>query len=150
MAFSPHGAPTEDYDALPIQQLYGPYGVDEASTFAWQTQPWGGQVVSTPDHNLQPSILATWEFSLAHSSAVPAGISQPAFASAAPADPAGPAPPKAGQPRKRKAATLRVDDWEPYRKRILDLHIKQNKPLPEVRQVMEKEYCFKAEYVASL
>jgi hypothetical protein len=54
------------------------------------------------------------------------------------------------RPRKRKAATLRADDWEPYKKRILDLHIERKKPLPEVRQTIEKEYGFKAEYVASL
>jgi hypothetical protein len=54
------------------------------------------------------------------------------------------------RPRKRKAATLRADDWEPYKKRILDLHIEQKRPLPEVRQTIKKEYGFEAEYVASL
>lgn len=147
MAFPLYGAPIGDYNAIPTQQLYEPYGVDETSAFAWQTEPLDGQVVTTPGHNLQPSTLSTWEFSPAHSSAVLAGTSLPAFASP---PPAGPAPPKAGQSRKRKAVTLRPDDWEPYKKRILDLHIEQNKPLPEVRQVMEKEYGFKAEYVASL
>jgi hypothetical protein len=54
------------------------------------------------------------------------------------------------RPRKRKAATLRADDWEPHKKRILDLHIEQKRPLPEVRQTIEKEYGFKAEYVAAV
>jgi hypothetical protein len=54
------------------------------------------------------------------------------------------------RPRKRKAATLRADDWEPYKKRILDLHIEQKRPLPEVRQTIKKEYGFEAGYVASL
>ncbi|KAL1613665.1 hypothetical protein SLS56_012249 [Neofusicoccum ribis] len=49
------------------------------------------------------------------------------------------------RPRKRKAPTLRADDWEPYKKRILDLHITQNLPLPKVRQIIEEEYGFKAE-----
>jgi hypothetical protein len=54
------------------------------------------------------------------------------------------------RPRKRKAATLRDDDWEPYRERILDLHIEQNMPLRKVKQLIEDKYGFKAEYVASV
>jgi hypothetical protein len=54
------------------------------------------------------------------------------------------------RPRKRKAPTLRADDWEPYKKRILDLHIVQKLSLPKVRQMVEVEYGFKAEYVAPL
>ncbi|KAH6613149.1 hypothetical protein C7974DRAFT_368938 [Boeremia exigua] len=49
------------------------------------------------------------------------------------------------RPRKRKAATLREEDWEPYKERILDLHVVQKIPLPKVRQMMEEEYGFKAE-----
>jgi hypothetical protein len=45
-------------------------------------------------------------------------------------------PPK---PRKRKAPTLRDDDWEPVKARVIELHITQNVPLPEVKQIVEEE-----------
>ena|SRR5436190_5575544 len=54
------------------------------------------------------------------------------------------------KPRKPKAPTLRADDWEPYKARIIELHIKQNLPLPEVRDTIKQEFNFKAEYVQSL
>jgi len=49
--------------------------------------------------------------------------------------------------RKRKAPTLRAEDWEPHKARIIELHIHNAKPLPEVKDIMEKETGFKAEYV---
>ena len=49
--------------------------------------------------------------------------------------------------RKRKALTLRADIWSPYKDRIIELHIQQNLPLPEVRDIMENEFGFTAEYV---
>jgi hypothetical protein len=49
--------------------------------------------------------------------------------------------------RKRKAPTLRTDDFEPYKARIIELHIDQNIPLPKVKDVIESEYGFRAEYV---
>jgi hypothetical protein len=39
--------------------------------------------------------------------------------------------------RKSKAATLHDEHWEPYKGRIIDLHITQNKPLPEVIDIMK-------------
>jgi hypothetical protein len=54
------------------------------------------------------------------------------------------------KPRKPKAPTLRADDWEPYKARIIELHIEQNVPLPKVRDIIEQEFNFKAEYVQSL
>jgi len=42
--------------------------------------------------------------------------------------------------RKRKAPTLRSDDWEPVKSRIIELHIKQNLPLPDVKQIVETEF----------
>jgi hypothetical protein len=50
--------------------------------------------------------------------------------------------------RKRKAPTLRVEDWEPYKARVIELHIDQNRPLPEVKAIMENS-GFKAEYVSN-
>lgn len=51
--------------------------------------------------------------------------------------------------RKRKAPTLRTDDFEPYKARILELHIEQNLPLPSVKVMIERESWFRAEYVVS-
>jgi hypothetical protein len=45
-------------------------------------------------------------------------------------------PPKS---RKRKAPTLRDDDWEPVRARVIELHVTQNLPLPEVKKIVEDE-----------
>ena len=52
--------------------------------------------------------------------------------------------------RKRKAPTLRAVEWEPYKARIIELHITQNPPLSlkEVKDTMEKEFGFVAEYVS--
>jgi hypothetical protein len=54
------------------------------------------------------------------------------------------------QLRKRKAPTLRAADWEPYKARIIELHITQRLPLKEVRQRIQEESGFTAEYVSFL
>ena len=53
--------------------------------------------------------------------------------------------------RKKKAPTLRPADWEPYKARIIELHITQDPPLSlkEVKDTMEREFGFVAEYVSS-
>ncbi|KIM95304.1 hypothetical protein OIDMADRAFT_71929, partial [Oidiodendron maius Zn] len=60
---------------------------------------------------------------------------------ATPAIPMGP-PTKT---RKRKAPTLRADNWEPYKVRIVELHITQGLPLREVKKKIEEESGFIAE-----
>lgn len=125
---------TEHHNA-PAQQLYGPYGIDQTL----QTQLPDGQFATTQNPALQQFSLPTLHHSYTQHDADFASDSQPA--SAAPMGPP-------DRPRKRKAPTLRADNWEPYKKRILDLHITQNLPLPKVRQMIEEEYGFKAEYVA--
>ncbi|KAH7111911.1 hypothetical protein B0J13DRAFT_576196 [Dactylonectria estremocensis] len=50
------------------------------------------------------------------------------------------------KPRKRKAPTLRAEAWEPYKARILELHITQKLPLREVKEKIEEEFDFTAEY----
>jgi hypothetical protein len=52
--------------------------------------------------------------------------------------------------RKKKAPTLRAKDWEPYKARILDLHDTQNLPLETVKNMIENEFGFTAEYVTPL
>lgn len=46
--------------------------------------------------------------------------------------------------RRRKAPTLREHDWEPLKTRIVDLHVKMNMSLPDVRALMQKEQGFDA------
>jgi hypothetical protein len=133
------------YNALLTQQLDGSYGVNRTSAFTLQAQLYDGPGVTTQNHTLHPLNLPTLHPDHARFDFEFAGDSQ--FASASTSAPASPM----GAPirlRKRKAATLRADDWEPYKMHILDLHIKQKKTLPEVMRIVEEKYGFKAEYVA--
>lgn len=47
--------------------------------------------------------------------------------------------------RKKKAQTLRESDWEPYKSRIVELHIEEKRPIPDVKRIIEREFAFKAE-----
>ncbi|OAL48572.1 TPR-like protein [Pyrenochaeta sp. DS3sAY3a] len=47
--------------------------------------------------------------------------------------------------RKRKVATIPAQDWEPYKARIIELHVKLKYKLPEVKQILEDEHGFVAE-----
>jgi hypothetical protein len=49
--------------------------------------------------------------------------------------------------RKPKAPTLRLDDWNPVKSRIIELHIDGNEPLPKVKAKIEQEFHFIATYV---
>lgn len=46
--------------------------------------------------------------------------------------------------RKRKVPTLRPDQWEPYKYRILELHVENGLPLKEVQRLIEVETGFSA------
>jgi hypothetical protein len=46
-------------------------------------------------------------------------------------------PPKS---RKRKAPTLRRDEWEPVKARVIELHSNQSLPLPKVKEIVEEEF----------
>src|SRR5579871_6934804 len=52
-------------------------------------------------------------------------------------EPTAASPPKK---RKRKALTLRSEDWEPVKSRVIELHIVQNLPLPDVKKIIETEF----------
>jgi len=41
--------------------------------------------------------------------------------------------------RKRKAPTLRAEDWDRVKARIIELHITQMLPLPGVKDIVERE-----------
>lgn len=49
------------------------------------------------------------------------------------------------RPRKQKAPTLRAEEWEPYKARIIELHITQGLPLTVVKERLRKESGFNAE-----
>lgn len=51
--------------------------------------------------------------------------------------------------RKKKAMTLRAEDWELYKERIVDLHITNNMPLPKVMQFMKENHSFAPRYVVA-
>jgi hypothetical protein len=52
--------------------------------------------------------------------------------------------------RKKKAPTLRASDWEPFKARIIELHITQKRSLPEVKKMIESELGFVAEFVRAV
>jgi len=149
--------PRTEYHPL-TQRVHGVYGVDGVSTFVQQAHLPGGLFATTQNH--APHQFG-WSTGLHHAQydaeLAGSGPSGPGFVvpdapvapavspvSAGPASPMGPP----ARPRKRKAPTLRTNDWEPYKERILDLHITQKLPLPKVKQMIEEEYGFKAEYAA--
>ncbi|KAF2627190.1 hypothetical protein BU25DRAFT_393898 [Macroventuria anomochaeta] len=47
--------------------------------------------------------------------------------------------------RRPKAPTLREADWVPHKSRIVHLHITDNKPLKDVRIIMQRDHGFNAE-----
>ena len=48
--------------------------------------------------------------------------------------------------RKKKAPTLRAEQWAPYKDRIKELHIVQNLSIREVKEAIEQEFGFTAMY----
>lgn len=141
------GFPRTEYHHPLIQQVHGLYGVDGDFAFTQQAHLPGGRFATTQNH--PPYLFSLPTVLLRHSQydaeIARSGLSEPGLAvSAAPAGPASTMEPPV-RPRKHKAPTLRADDWEPYKKRILDLHATQKLPLPKVRQMIEEEYGFKAE-----
>ncbi|PSN58555.1 hypothetical protein BS50DRAFT_154072 [Corynespora cassiicola Philippines] len=124
------------------QQSYGPYGANGVFASTLQAQFPGGQGTTAQNHILHSFSSST--VLPGHTQHDAEHSSNGQFWSAAPAEPVSHMGPPA-RLRKRKAPTLRAADWEPYKKRILDLHTGQNLPLPKVRQMIEEEYGFRAE-----
>lgn len=120
------------------QQPYNPYDDGLALNSALQAQPQSEQFMFGQDpilHSFDPSpALHSHE----HNGVEPTSGVQTTPATSMP-------PPS--QKRKRKVPTLRANDWEPYKARIVELHIAQRLPLPEVKQKIEGEFGFTAEYV---
>ncbi|KAL1592977.1 hypothetical protein SLS59_009447 [Nothophoma quercina] len=136
------GAPYTEHHNPPVQQAYGPYDFGGNFAFTPEAQLPGDPFAIAQNHALHPFSQSSVLPSYVQHDATSAAISE--SVTAAPVGPTSPMGPPA-RPRKRKAATLRAGDWEPYKERILDLHIAQNLPLPKVKQMIEEEYDFTAE-----
>ena len=122
------------------QQAYGLYGNHLAlNGSALQMQPLDGQL--TPG---QINIPHSFYPSPALQIHAPHIVESFGDAQTVPVIPMGP-PTKS---RKRKAPTLRADAWEPYKARIVELHIRQGLSLREVKENITKEFGFTAEYVS--
>jgi hypothetical protein len=120
--------------------VFGLYGNDSALEYpALDTAPTLREHSST--HSYEP-----------HSSdPSPAPYNYQPLNSQPPSDTQDTAAPSMGPPtrtRKRKAPTLCADAWEPYKARIIELHIEQGLPLGKVKDTIEDEFAFTAEYVS--
>jgi hypothetical protein len=113
-------------------QLYDPYGIHLALDPALQTQPQDGQFMFG---SFDPSPAFGVH---KHHDAETGNYTQ-----TTPAIPMGPPI----RSRKSKAPTLRANAWEPYKAQIVELHITQGLPLKEVREHIQREFGFTAEYV---
>ncbi|KAJ3462636.1 hypothetical protein MRS44_007422 [Fusarium solani] len=125
------------------QQAYGSHGVHPAldgSVSQWQA-PYG-QFMTDQNHVLHPLNLPQESLIYAPQNAGSFGdIGDIGDTRTMPATPMGP-PPKR---RKKKAPTLRAKAWEPYKARILELHVTQKLSLEKVKKKIEEEFGFTAE-----
>ncbi|KZM23330.1 hypothetical protein ST47_g5538 [Ascochyta rabiei] len=123
------------------QQAHGPYGVDEMSAFSLPVQHLEALLATT-----QPYVSNSYNPSVTLSSLEQQSgdsVTNGQYRLAAAKIPAASMGPPA-RPRKRKAPTLRADAWEQCEGRILELHITQKLPLPEVKKKIKEETGFDA------
>lgn len=133
---------TDSYHAT--QQGYESYSVHLALDPTLQTQSQGGQLATGSSHiphTFNPSLASRNNEYHEHHGMEPATDAQ-----VTPAPSMGPPT----RPRKRKAPTLHADAWEPYKARIVELHVEQKLPLKKVKETIEQESGFIAEYVTLL
>ncbi|KAI8718480.1 Clr5 domain-containing protein [Fusarium sp. LHS14.1] len=122
------------------QQAYEPHGVHPAldgSASQWQA-PYG-QFMTDQNPILHPLNLP--QGYLIHTPQNAGAFGDIGDTQTMPATPMGP-PPKR---RKKKAPTLRAEAWEPYKARILELHVTQKLSLGMVKKQIEEEFGFTAE-----
>lgn len=118
-------------------QAHEPYGIQMPLNLVSQTQPQGSHLTASQSyvpHSFDPS--PSLRVHPLHN----AGQFDDA-AQTIPSIPMGPPT----RPRKRKAPTLRADAWEPYKARIIELHITQKLPLRKVKEMVKEEFGFTAE-----
>ncbi|EEU42495.1 uncharacterized protein NECHADRAFT_80092 [Fusarium vanettenii 77-13-4] len=125
------------------QQAYQFHGVHPAlDGSASQLQAPYGQFMTDQNHVLHPPNLPEGYPTHAPQNAGYFGdIGHIGDTQTMPATSMGP-PPKR---RKKKAPTLRAEAWEPYKARILELHVTQKLSLGMVKKKIEEEFGFTAE-----
>jgi len=147
------GFPRTEYHHPLTQRAHGLYGSDGIFTITQQAHLPDERFATAQNHTPHQVSLSTglprhvqYDAELARIWPSEPGSVKSA-ASAAPVVPAVPKAPMAplAQPRKRKAPILRADDWEPYKARIIELHITQNHPLGKVKEIVKEEFGFIAE-----
>ncbi|KAL2687644.1 hypothetical protein Neosp_005206 [[Neocosmospora] mangrovei] len=122
------------------QQAYEPHGVHPAlDGSASQSQAPYGQFMTDQNPVLHPLNLS--QEPLIHAPQNASSFGDIGDTQTMPTTPMGPPP----QRRKKKAPTLRAEAWEPYKARILELHVTQKRPLREVKKKIEDEFGFTAE-----
>lgn len=142
MDFPPHyqpGLSHAGYYHPSIQQTHRLYSIGDTPTLDHEAQYQAGQAADLQLHVQQPFNSGDSEDASASAPAPTSSFTKLAGPSSRMGPPT--------QSRKRKALTLREADWEPYKARILELFTTQELPLPKVKQIIEEEYGFKAEYV---
>ncbi|KAF2267719.1 TPR-like protein [Lojkania enalia] len=117
-------------------QVYEPYSIHMPLDIGLQTQLQGGYYTTSQSavpHPLDPSLAPRiYDY---HYAEVARNVESMSATSMGP-------PPRK---RQRKAPTLRADAWEPYKDRIIELHITQKLPLRKVKEIIKEEYGFTAE-----
>ncbi|KAF5669520.1 TPR-like protein [Fusarium heterosporum] len=124
--------------AFAEQQNHTHYGIDSVSSTSQQLAL--GMHLAPDEGSHQLNSLQSW----VQRSQNEASSNNTKDTQMMPLTPMGP-PPKT---RKPKAPTRRAKDWEPYKARILELHITQKLPLKQVKELIEDEFGFIAGPVA--
>lgn len=123
-AFSSNYEPAEDSGQTPETLPTATQRGSIHDHMSYSFRPSVTLYLPSPPHNLQAT-------SNGHDGNPPSSISLPS------------------KKRKKKAPTLRADAWEPYKDRIVQLHIQEGQPLRKVKETMERECNFIAEYASS-
>ncbi|KAM5511980.1 hypothetical protein FOXYSP1_06780 [Fusarium oxysporum f. sp. phaseoli] len=111
-----------------------------------QEQALGGQFIADQNHSYAPPGPAFDSFIQGHQNASAINMDGLGAAQITPTPTTG--PPRKN--RKKKAPTLRDEDWEPFKDRILELYETHKLPLEKVKTMIEEEFGFTAQYVISL
>jgi hypothetical protein len=119
-----------------IQQAHGLHDIYLMPSAALQIQPQGGEFTLDQSHasNLFTPLPAFGSYRHQNMEFAESVHTTPTLSIGPPT-----------KSRKRKAPTLGADIWEPYKDKIIGLHVTQGLPLKEVKEKMEAELGFSAE-----
>ncbi|KAG7427486.1 Nephrocystin-3 [Fusarium oxysporum f. sp. raphani] len=106
-----------------------------------QEQALGGQFIADQNHSYAPPGPAFDSFIQGHQNASAINMDGLGAAQITPTPTTG--PPRKN--RKKKAPTLRDEDWEPFKDRILELYETHKLPLEKVKTMIEEEFGFTAQ-----